>query len=608
MKHDRASYAGLLLFASAIFVLHTAHYWSTWIDDAYITFRYGRNLMAGEGLVFNPGERVEGITNLAWCLLTAPFTAGDPIFAARIIGTAFSIGTLALLVGWARAQALHPVAGALAVAPWVLLPWAPFWAVQGLETPAVAFFVTLGWSRYAGERDGGERDGGGRRWPLAALGLGLAPAFRPDAAVYAPLVALWHLWRAPVAGWRAAFDRHAARSAGIVVLCAALLIGFKLWWFGAILPNTFWAKARPWPWPNGWQYAASFYQVPGVGFAAVATLAVGIAALGAFRRDPRALPALVVVTGFAGAIASNGDFFANFRLLVPVLPAVGACLALVAQSAITRDAVLGGCAAVVAAAGMFLPQIGVAQADRLRDDTAYPKTVALVTPKSAPLWAPQRSADWRRGMVEQWVYPAAWTFVNALPAERVAFTDIGLLSFFTPNPIVDLLGLTDPRLVPPRDVPPAEHWRRQRREIPERTEFLVLERGSDRWQRLKPENGELWRTVSGCGNVRIYASRLVTRTIGTDHTQALPRVERMFTHMPHFPPLHIAVIRELAAAGAGPAVLAPLVDRAQSLSSDSMQFNFEDLRCQVGIREGCALQARLCSGAAPQERPEAAAP
>ncbi|MCC6188386.1 MAG: hypothetical protein IT318_05100, partial [Anaerolineales bacterium] len=32
------------------------------IDDAFITFRYARNLLAGSGLVFNPGENVLGTT------------------------------------------------------------------------------------------------------------------------------------------------------------------------------------------------------------------------------------------------------------------------------------------------------------------------------------------------------------------------------------------------------------------------------------------------------------------------------------------------------------------------------------------------------------------
>jgi hypothetical protein len=35
-------------------------------DDAYFTFRYAYNWAVGNGLVFNPGEHVEGYTNFGW--------------------------------------------------------------------------------------------------------------------------------------------------------------------------------------------------------------------------------------------------------------------------------------------------------------------------------------------------------------------------------------------------------------------------------------------------------------------------------------------------------------------------------------------------------------
>ncbi|HEX9189118.1 MAG TPA: hypothetical protein VGB87_18715, partial [Vicinamibacteria bacterium] len=45
-------------------------------DDAMVSMRYAWNLAHGQGLVWNPGERVEGFTNLLqtllmalWCLL-----------------------------------------------------------------------------------------------------------------------------------------------------------------------------------------------------------------------------------------------------------------------------------------------------------------------------------------------------------------------------------------------------------------------------------------------------------------------------------------------------------------------------------------------------------
>ena len=45
------------------------------VDDAYITMTYSRNLASGHGLVFNPGEKVEGCTAFGQLLLLTPFSA-----------------------------------------------------------------------------------------------------------------------------------------------------------------------------------------------------------------------------------------------------------------------------------------------------------------------------------------------------------------------------------------------------------------------------------------------------------------------------------------------------------------------------------------------------
>ncbi len=44
-------------------------------DDAFISFRYARNLVLGHGLRFNPGEHlpVEGYSNFLWVLICAVF-------------------------------------------------------------------------------------------------------------------------------------------------------------------------------------------------------------------------------------------------------------------------------------------------------------------------------------------------------------------------------------------------------------------------------------------------------------------------------------------------------------------------------------------------------
>jgi hypothetical protein len=115
------------------------------VDDAYISFRYARNLTEGRGLVFNPGERVEGYTNFLWVLVIALGIGlrSDPVGLAKTLCFGFGLismvtvyyyyGRVYLRRGWDR---LVP-AGLMAVSPPLAV-----WALGGLETTMFAFLIT----------------------------------------------------------------------------------------------------------------------------------------------------------------------------------------------------------------------------------------------------------------------------------------------------------------------------------------------------------------------------------------------------------------------------------------------------------------------------------
>src|SRR5438093_6967987 len=76
------------------------------VDDVFISFRYAGNLVSGHGLVFNPGERVEGFSNPLWTLLLAAlFPRGDAgardpfslLVTAKLAGAVFGLATFVLL-------------------------------------------------------------------------------------------------------------------------------------------------------------------------------------------------------------------------------------------------------------------------------------------------------------------------------------------------------------------------------------------------------------------------------------------------------------------------------------------------------------------------------
>lgn len=152
------------------------------IDDAYITFRYARNLLAGDGFVFNAGERVLGTTTPLFTLLLAmlgAFTGGVnanfPQIAAIISAIADGITAVLLLKLGTRLSSRW--AGIAATLVWCISPYSVTFAIGGLETSVyVLLLIALFYSYLQ------------RRYTLAAGLAAAALLTRPDALLFlAPL-------------------------------------------------------------------------------------------------------------------------------------------------------------------------------------------------------------------------------------------------------------------------------------------------------------------------------------------------------------------------------------------------------------------------------------
>jgi len=587
----RVSWMATAMAASVVLWVHAAHFRANWLDDAYISFRYAENWWAGRGMVFNEGERLEGLTNLAWAMVMAPFTGADPLPLAQDIGFGCAVLGVWLVAWWARR--FDVVVQALAVAPLVVLPWLPFWSVQGMETPAVMLLLTYGWVRATHERELLGR--GARPWPMAALALGLAPAFRPDAAAMVGVVALWWL----LGPQRR--SRHTVVSACILMACAVALVALKLAWFGEILPNTFHVKVGAWPFPNGQQYVLSFLQVPWTpaSFALLGAMLWGL--FGAAGR----LPAALALTMLGVCFVTNGDFFASFRFLVPVLPAFGACLAVAGQQLFDAFTQARHARAWLAAAGLvaFVPTLGVAEVHWLGHIDRFPWSSARVSQKMAPLLSPHWFSE-THVYRETWAFPAAWVLVHANPHEVVAFTDIGLFSWVNPNRVVDLLGLTD-RIMAGRTKDGRAGKKRGREAyLDAEVHFAIVDRDTaswTRWAEFFTTHG--WRHVDGCQNVWVMASPRVDR----DATRVWPnklgeRVDTAMSRTEHHHAFHGAVVREMLAGGADEAdveaVLSRIVEAAPERDLEAVQ----ELVCEAGGRKGCVVQRDRCGGSRSTER------
>jgi len=96
----------LLLIAAFIAIISGTRY--SLIDDAYISFRYAYQLSHHGVLVFNLGERVEGITNLLWTVLLA---IANRLFNFPIEQVALLLSLVFLFAASLRLWQLGPMLG-----------------------------------------------------------------------------------------------------------------------------------------------------------------------------------------------------------------------------------------------------------------------------------------------------------------------------------------------------------------------------------------------------------------------------------------------------------------------------------------------------------------
>ena len=160
------------------------------IDDSYITFRYARNLLAGEGFVYNPGQPVQGTTTPLYTftmagigLLTGGVDANFPLNALVLNALADAATCFLLIRLGRRAGAEWP--GLAAALAWAVAPFSVTFAIGGLETSVYVLLLTGLALAYAEQRRA-----------LTGLLGALAILTRPDAVILVGPLILDRLVRA----------------------------------------------------------------------------------------------------------------------------------------------------------------------------------------------------------------------------------------------------------------------------------------------------------------------------------------------------------------------------------------------------------------------------
>lgn len=411
-------------FLSSIVLWRTAIY-----DDAYITFRYARNVARGLGPIFNIGERVEGCTTFLQMMVLAPFSAWG--FNLSYVSVVLSFLCLALVaVAGYRKIAAAPASSYNINWSWLYAlvmatnPAVIHWALSGMET--IWFMTAITIAVLLTERD---MDRG--RWPIGSMiACLLAALIRPEGTTLAAALVLSWLWfYRPRPIWR---------TVAACLLFGATYGAYFAWrysYYGYLFPNTYYAKV------DGMSpalvFRGLFYVIRNIVWAvfpltaAVLFYRVRKSRLPLLRWEKVSL--LVVAAFLLQAALSGGDFMPYFRFIMPVWPLT----VLLTWSLLARI--------MIGETGSFLRFRLILK--RLATEKIRPrilvKYVVLLNILMLFLGVNEFKVLLGKGIVRG-MEDSARFLDEILPQDAlVASLAIGAMGYFLDRPLIDIVGLTD---------------------------------------------------------------------------------------------------------------------------------------------------------------------
>lgn len=228
----------IIIFISSLLILHQC-YFDYVSDDAFISFRYVKNFVSGNGLVYNIGDKVEGYTNFLWIMILSfiSYMGLNIVYWSRMLGSILSLFVIFIMYrqGKSNTNIKYPY---YFLAPLLLAFNAAVavWSVSGMETLLFTFLIT--WAITITTQFPEKP----KVFLLASILFGFSTLTRPEGIILygaSSLYLFFFISKRQEKGqyWKIFFT-------GIVIYCAIYLPYFiwRYFYYGYLFPNTFYAK------------------------------------------------------------------------------------------------------------------------------------------------------------------------------------------------------------------------------------------------------------------------------------------------------------------------------------------------------------------------------
>lgn len=301
-------------------------------DDPMICMRYAYNLASGIGLVWNAGERVEGITNLGWTLIMAavhlmkiplPYTS----LVIQLLNLACSLAILKVIYSYLRLRTSHFIT-LLGVSMTAFN--APLIAsgVCGFESILQSLLITIVLLKLLPNREGNLASFD--LWCIIPVLLGVAYFVRPDTvAIAAPIIVLLfaRAFRQLTVGGKKPLGKLILSSLIGMTIMAAVVI-FQKQYYGDFLPNTYYLKIEygAADVSRGFDYFLRFLFEDNQAVIFAGTILYMLRGL-LFSPSPRSYlyGFIPIISWFSYVVMIGGDWMNLSRFFVIVIPALVAC-------------------------------------------------------------------------------------------------------------------------------------------------------------------------------------------------------------------------------------------------------------------------------------------